>query len=110
MSVLNILVQDKTITTAVPSSEMRYDILYDEGFNLVKDHLLWIIDTLFESDVRIRQPTGNKILIKIDMPMRPPVTPRTISGFILTPLVSSSKNLNNPALEAGRGAFFFLLM
>ena len=89
---------------------MRYDILYDEGFNLVKDHLLWIADTLFESDVRIRQPTGNKILIKIDMPMSPPVTPRTISGFILTPLVSSSKNLNNPALEAGRGAFFFLLM
>jgi hypothetical protein len=88
---------------------MRYDILYDEGFNLVKDHLLWITDTLSESDVR-RQPTGNKILIKIDIPMRPPVTPRTISGFILTPLVSSSKNLNNPALEAGRGAFFFLLM
>lgn len=89
---------------------MRYDILYDEGFNLVKDHLLWITDTLFGSDVRMRQPTGNKILIKIDMPMSPPVTPRTISGFILTPLVSSSKNLNNPALEAGRGAFFFLLM
>lgn len=89
---------------------MRYDILYDEGFNLVKDHLLWIADALFGSDVRIRQPTGNKILIKIDMPMSPPVTPRTISGFILTPLVSSSKNLNNPALEAGRGAFFFLLM
>ncbi|GIS96318.1 MAG: hypothetical protein CM1200mP23_1240 [Nitrososphaerota archaeon] len=24
------------------------------------------------------------------------------------PLVSSSKNLNNPALDAGNGAFFFL--
>ena len=38
--------------------------------------------------------------------INPPVTPRTISGFTLTPLVSSSKNLNNPALEAGNGAFF----
>jgi hypothetical protein len=25
-------------------------------------------------------------------------------------LVSSSKNLNNPALEAGKGAFFFLVI
>ena len=31
-----------------------------------------------------------------------------IFGLILTPLVSSSKNLNNPALDAGNGAFFFL--
>jgi hypothetical protein len=30
--------------------------------------------------------------------------------LIFTPFVSSSKNLNNPALEAGRGAFFFLLL
>jgi hypothetical protein len=36
--------------------------------------------------------------------------PSTISGFILMPFVSSSKNLNNPALEAGSGAFFFLLL
>jgi hypothetical protein len=28
----------------------------------------------------------------------------------LNPLVSSSKNLNSPALDAGRGAFFFLLI
>ena len=34
----------------------------------------------------------------------------TISGRILYPLVSSSKNLNRPALEAGRGADFLLLM
>jgi len=31
-----------------------------------------------------------------------------ILGSILTPLVSSSKNLNRPALDAGSGAFFFL--
>ena len=29
-------------------------------------------------------------------------------GSILTPLVSSSKNLSRPALDAGSGAFFFL--
>jgi hypothetical protein len=28
----------------------------------------------------------------------------------LMPLVSSSKNLRRPALEAGSGAFFFLLL
>jgi hypothetical protein len=28
----------------------------------------------------------------------------------LNPLVSSSKNLSRPALDAGRGAFFFLLI
>lgn len=49
-------------------------------------------------------------LINIEIAINPPVTPRTISGFTLTPLVSSSKNLNNPALEAGNGAFFFLLL
>jgi len=31
-----------------------------------------------------------------------------IFGSILTPLVSSSKNLSRPALDAGNGAFFFL--
>jgi len=31
-----------------------------------------------------------------------------IFGSILTPLVSSSKNLSRPALDAGSGAFFFL--
>ena len=31
-----------------------------------------------------------------------------IFGSILTPLVSSSKNLSKPALDAGSGAFFFL--
>jgi len=54
--------------------------------------------------------TGNMTLIKRDIPMSPPVMPSTISGFTFTPLVSSSKNLNRPALEAGKGAFFFLLL
>jgi len=31
-----------------------------------------------------------------------------IFGSIFTPLVSSSKNLSRPALDAGNGAFFFL--
>ena len=31
-----------------------------------------------------------------------------IFGSILTPFVSSSKNLSSPALDAGSGAFFFL--
>ena len=31
-----------------------------------------------------------------------------IFGSILTPLVSSSKNLSRPALDAGSGSFFFL--
>ncbi len=35
---------------------------------------------------------------------------RTISGFILTPSVSSLKNVSRPALEAGMGALFFLLL
>jgi len=34
----------------------------------------------------------------------------TISGLILYPLVSSSKNLKRPALDAGNGADFFLLL
>jgi hypothetical protein len=34
----------------------------------------------------------------------------TISGFILTPSVSSLKNVSRPALDAGIGALFFLLL
>lgn len=45
-----------------------------------------------------------------EIPISPPVTPKTTSGFIFIPFVSSSKNLNKPALDAGRGAFFFLLL
>jgi hypothetical protein len=35
---------------------------------------------------------------------------KTISGFILTPSVSSLKNVSRPALDAGIGALFFLLL
>ena len=49
-------------------------------------------------------------LIMMEIAIKAPVTPRTISGFTFTPLVSSSKNLSKPALEAGNGAFFFLLL
>ena len=34
----------------------------------------------------------------------------TIFGSTLKPLVSSSKNLKSPALDAGSGAPFFLLL
>ncbi len=35
---------------------------------------------------------------------------RTISGLILTPWVSSLKKVSRPALDAGIGALFFLLL
>ena len=35
---------------------------------------------------------------------------RTISGFILTPSVASLKKVSRPALDAGIGAPFFLLL
>ena len=50
------------------------------------------------------------IRILIHIPINAPVHASTISGLTLTPLVSSSKNLNRPALDAGNGAFFFLLL
>ena len=34
----------------------------------------------------------------------------TNSGLIFTPSVSSSKKRRSPALDAGNGAFFFLLL
>ena len=54
--------------------------------------------------------TGSKILIKIDITINATDIATTISGLILTPLVSSSKKRSSPALEAGRGACFFLLL
>ena len=48
--------------------------------------------------------------MRMETPIIPPAIPSTNSGFILIPLVSSSKNRSNPALEAGSGAFFFLLL
>src|SRR5919202_6356561 len=91
--------------------QMAYDILEEDGFILVKDQRLWIFDTSSRRGVSINlQPTGKIILIIIEAPITAPVIPSTISGLTLMPLVSSSKNLRRPALEAGRGAFFFLLL
>ena len=47
--------------------------------------------------------------MRMETPIIPPAIPSTNSGLTLIPLVSSSKNRSNPALEAGSGAFFFLL-
>jgi hypothetical protein len=44
------------------------------------------------------------------MAIKAPAIPNIISGFTLTPLVSSSKNLKRPALDAGKGAFFFAFL
>lgn len=46
----------------------------------------------------------------MDIAINAPAIPKIISGFTLIPLVSSSKNLNKPALEAGSGAFFFAFL
>ncbi len=51
---------------------------------------------------------GNKMFIAIDVATSPMEAPSTISGLILTPSVSSSKNLRRPALDAGNGLPFFL--
>lgn len=44
------------------------------------------------------------------MAIKAPEIPNIISGFTFIPFVSSSKNLNRPALEAGNGAFFFAFL
>lgn len=49
-----------------------------------------------------------RIKIEIIMMMIELIT--THSGLIFTPFVSSSKNLNKPALEAGNGASRFLFL
>jgi len=51
---------------------------------------------------------GNSRLMAIEVATSPMEVARTISGLILTPSVSSSKNLSRPALDAGNGLFFFL--
>jgi hypothetical protein len=45
-----------------------------------------------------------------EITIKPDGIATTISGLIRYPLVSSSKNLKRPALDAGRGADFLLLM
>lgn len=46
----------------------------------------------------------------MDIAINAPAIHSMISGFTFIPLVSSSKNLNKPALDAGRGAFFFAFL
>jgi hypothetical protein len=48
--------------------------------------------------------------ITIEPMMRAMEAARTNWGLILTPSVSSSKKRSRPALDAGIGAFFFLLL
>ena len=50
------------------------------------------------------------MLMTIDVAIRAIEEASTISGLILTPSVSSLKNVRSPALEAGMGALFFLLL
>lgn len=51
-----------------------------------------------------------RMLMTIDAAIRETEPIRTISGLIFTPWVSSLKNVRRPALEAGMGALFFLLL
>jgi hypothetical protein len=100
--------------SAAAANDIEIEILYEDGFNLVIDHLLWILVTLSCLALTINWSqlayTGKIILIINDTPIKAPAIPSTISGLTLNPLVSSSKNLSRPALDAGRGAFFFLLI
>ncbi len=50
------------------------------------------------------------MLMTIDAAIRAIEVMSTISGLIFTPSVASLKNVRRPALEAGIGAFFFLLL
>jgi hypothetical protein len=50
------------------------------------------------------------MLMTIDVAIKAIDPTRTISGLIFTPSVSSLKNVRRPALEAGIGALFFLLL
>lgn len=97
--------------TIAHAIQMEYDSLAEDGFILVTDQRLWIFDTSSRRGASIHiQPTGKIILIIMDAPITAPVIPKTISGLTLNPFVSSSKNLRRPALDAGSGAFFFLLL
>ena len=78
----------------------------------VNSHLLWRLEILSESKLLIKSQkkknyTGTKTFIDIEITINAPDIPKMISGFTFIPFVSSSKNLNNAALEAGKGAFFF---
>jgi hypothetical protein len=99
------------MTAAAQANIMAYDVLLEPGVILAKNQRLWILETSSCLAASIgAQPAGKIILIAIEMPIIAPATAITISGLTLIPFVSSSKNLRRPALEAGSGAFFFLLL
>ncbi len=50
------------------------------------------------------------MLMTIEVAIRTIEPMRTISGLILIPWVSSLKKVRSPALDAGIGALFFLLL
>ena len=81
----------------------------------VKNHLLCRLDILSDSESLINSQEkknydGMKIFIAIETAIKAPAIPKIISGFTFIPFVSSSKNLNRPALDAGKGAFFFAFL
>ncbi len=92
-----------------------YENFLEVGFMFVNIHLLCRLEILSDSESLIKSQktryyTGNKIFIAIEMAIKAPDMPKIISGFTFIPFVSSSKNLNRPALEAGKGAFFFAFL
>jgi hypothetical protein len=94
---------------------IKYENFFEVGLIFVKIHLLCRLEILSDSGLLIQSQkkknyTGNKIFITTEIAIKAPEMPKIISGFTFIPFVSSSKNLNNPALEAGNGAFFFAFL
>jgi hypothetical protein len=67
---------------------------------------LLVLPSLSVSEVLAQK----KMLMTIDAAIKDMEPIRTISGLILTPWVSSLKKVRRPALDAGIGALFFLLL
>ena len=61
------------------TNDIEIDILYEDGFNLVIDHLLWILVTLSCLALTINRSqlayTGKIILIINDTPIKAPAIP-----------------------------------
>ncbi len=65
-----------------------------------------VLRSLSASEVLAQKTT----LMTIDAAIRDMEPMRIISGLILTPWVSSLKKVRRPALDAGIGELFFLLL
>jgi hypothetical protein len=63
-----------------------------------------------ESDRKTPPDQRNTRLMTSEVIISTMANPKTISGLIFTPWVSSLKKVSRPALEAGIGAPFFLLL